>query len=131
MAANWPTPDSAQPRHAAAIVTRRRLDSIGFKVILKAMDWSTMLAVRAWLPGGYQFSRTARRLLHRKTQTSSQVRSGVKERRERSPDQAIFLGLLLHNVGYVGAALNGAVARKTSFWSHAFVDLPEHSLLSG
>ena len=33
--------------NAAAIVTRRRLDSIGFKVILKAMDWSTMLAVRA------------------------------------------------------------------------------------
>src|SRR5437660_5039154 len=33
--------------NAAAIVTRQRLESIGFKVILKAMDWSTNLAVRA------------------------------------------------------------------------------------
>jgi peptide/nickel transport system substrate-binding protein len=32
---------------AAAIVTRQRLESIGFKVILKAMDWSTNLVVRA------------------------------------------------------------------------------------
>jgi peptide/nickel transport system substrate-binding protein len=33
--------------NAAAIVTRKRLESIGFKVILKAMDWSTSLVVRA------------------------------------------------------------------------------------
>jgi peptide/nickel transport system substrate-binding protein len=33
--------------NAAAVVTRRRLESIGFKVILKAMDWSTNLIVRA------------------------------------------------------------------------------------
>ena len=33
--------------NAAAIVTRRRLESIGFKVILKPMDWSTNLVVRA------------------------------------------------------------------------------------
>jgi peptide/nickel transport system substrate-binding protein len=33
--------------NAAAIVTRQRLESIGFKVILKAMDWSTNLVVRA------------------------------------------------------------------------------------
>ena len=33
--------------NAAAIVTRRRLESIGFKVILKVMDWSTNVAVRA------------------------------------------------------------------------------------
>jgi len=33
--------------NAAAIVTRRRLESIGFKVILKVMDWSTKVAVRA------------------------------------------------------------------------------------
>ena len=32
---------------AAAFVTRQRLESIGFKIILKAMDWSTYLAVRA------------------------------------------------------------------------------------
>jgi peptide/nickel transport system substrate-binding protein len=32
--------------NAAAIVTRQRLESIGFKVILKAMDWSTQLAAR-------------------------------------------------------------------------------------
>jgi hypothetical protein len=32
---------------AAAIVTRQRLESIGFKVILKGMDWSTMQVVRA------------------------------------------------------------------------------------
>jgi peptide/nickel transport system substrate-binding protein len=31
----------------AAIVTQRRLESIGFKVILKPMDWSTNLVVRA------------------------------------------------------------------------------------
>jgi peptide/nickel transport system substrate-binding protein len=31
----------------AALVTRRRLESIGFNVDLKAMDWSTNLAVRA------------------------------------------------------------------------------------
>src|SRR5207245_103884 len=34
--------------NAAAIVTRNRLESIGFNVILKAMDWSTNLAIRAW-----------------------------------------------------------------------------------
>ena len=33
--------------NAAAIVTRQRLESIGFRVILKAMDWSTNLIVRA------------------------------------------------------------------------------------
>ncbi len=33
--------------NAAVIVTRQRLESIGFKVILKAMDWSANLAVRA------------------------------------------------------------------------------------
>ena len=33
--------------NAAAIVTRQRLESIGFKVILKAMDWSTLLVTRA------------------------------------------------------------------------------------
>jgi peptide/nickel transport system substrate-binding protein len=33
--------------NAAAIVTRQRLESIGFKVIVKAMDWSTSLVVRA------------------------------------------------------------------------------------
>jgi len=33
--------------NAAAIVTRQRLESIGFNVILKPMDWSTNLAVRA------------------------------------------------------------------------------------
>jgi len=33
--------------NAAAVVTRHRLESIGFKVILKAMDWSTNLVVRA------------------------------------------------------------------------------------
>jgi peptide/nickel transport system substrate-binding protein len=33
--------------NAAAIVTRRRLEAIGFKVILKPMDWSTYLVVRA------------------------------------------------------------------------------------
>jgi peptide/nickel transport system substrate-binding protein len=33
--------------NAAAIVTRRRLESIGFKVILKPMDWSTYLVERA------------------------------------------------------------------------------------
>ncbi|HEY7246575.1 MAG TPA: ABC transporter substrate-binding protein [Xanthobacteraceae bacterium] len=33
--------------NAAAIVTRQRLESIGFKVILRAMDWSTFLVVRA------------------------------------------------------------------------------------
>jgi peptide/nickel transport system substrate-binding protein len=33
--------------NAAAVVTRRRLESIGFKVILKAVDWSTNLVVRA------------------------------------------------------------------------------------
>jgi peptide/nickel transport system substrate-binding protein len=33
--------------NAAAFVTRHRLESIGFKVILKAMDWSTSLVVRA------------------------------------------------------------------------------------
>jgi peptide/nickel transport system substrate-binding protein len=31
----------------AAIVTQRRLESIGFKVILKATDWSTNLVIRA------------------------------------------------------------------------------------
>jgi hypothetical protein len=29
--------------NAAAIVTRQRPESIGFKVVLKGMDWSTML----------------------------------------------------------------------------------------
>ena len=33
--------------NAAALVTRQRLESIGFKVDLKAMDWSTNVAVRA------------------------------------------------------------------------------------
>jgi len=33
--------------NGAAIVTRSRLESIGFNVILKAMDWSTSVAVRA------------------------------------------------------------------------------------
>ena len=33
--------------NAAAVVTRQGLESIGFKVILKAMDWSTNLVVRA------------------------------------------------------------------------------------
>ena len=33
--------------NAAAIVTRQRLESIGFKVILKDMDWSTNLIARA------------------------------------------------------------------------------------
>jgi peptide/nickel transport system substrate-binding protein len=33
--------------NAAAIVTRQRLESIGFKVILRVMDWSTNLVVRA------------------------------------------------------------------------------------
>jgi peptide/nickel transport system substrate-binding protein len=33
--------------NAAAVVTRQRLESIGFKVILKAMDWSTYLVARA------------------------------------------------------------------------------------
>src|SRR5207244_7600921 len=33
--------------NAAAIVTRQRLESIGFKVILKPMDWSTNLVMRA------------------------------------------------------------------------------------
>jgi peptide/nickel transport system substrate-binding protein len=33
--------------NAAAIVTRQRLESIGFKVILKGMDWATNLIVRA------------------------------------------------------------------------------------
>jgi peptide/nickel transport system substrate-binding protein len=33
--------------NAAAIVTRQRLESIGFKVVLKTTDWSTNLTVRA------------------------------------------------------------------------------------
>jgi peptide/nickel transport system substrate-binding protein len=33
--------------NAAAVVTRQRLESIGFKVILKGLLWSTYLAVRA------------------------------------------------------------------------------------
>ena len=33
--------------NAAAVVTRQRLESIGFKVILKVMDWSTFLVARA------------------------------------------------------------------------------------
>jgi len=33
--------------NAAAVVTRQRLEAAGFKVILKAMDWSTNLIVRA------------------------------------------------------------------------------------
>jgi hypothetical protein len=32
---------------AAAIVTRTRLESIGFNAVLKPMDWSTHLVVRA------------------------------------------------------------------------------------
>jgi peptide/nickel transport system substrate-binding protein len=36
-----------QHMHAAAIVTRKRLESIGFRVILKNMDWSTSLIARA------------------------------------------------------------------------------------
>jgi peptide/nickel transport system substrate-binding protein len=32
--------------NAAAVVTRRRLESIGFEVVLKDMDWSTMLVAR-------------------------------------------------------------------------------------
>jgi peptide/nickel transport system substrate-binding protein len=36
-----------QHMNAAAIVTRQRLESIGFNVILKGMDWSTNLIVRA------------------------------------------------------------------------------------
>jgi peptide/nickel transport system substrate-binding protein len=32
--------------NAAAIVTQRRLESIGFNVVLKAMDWSTSLVAR-------------------------------------------------------------------------------------
>jgi len=32
---------------AAAVVTRQRLESIGFNVILKGMDWSTMSVARA------------------------------------------------------------------------------------
>jgi len=33
--------------NAAAILTRQRLESIGFKVILKGMDWATNLIARA------------------------------------------------------------------------------------
>ena len=33
--------------NAAAVVSRQRLESIGFKVILKIMDWSTYLVARA------------------------------------------------------------------------------------
>jgi peptide/nickel transport system substrate-binding protein len=33
--------------NSAAVVTRQRLEAAGFKVILKAMDWSTNLIVRA------------------------------------------------------------------------------------
>jgi peptide/nickel transport system substrate-binding protein len=33
--------------NAAAVVTRQRMESVGFRVILKAMDWSTNLIVRA------------------------------------------------------------------------------------
>lgn len=33
--------------NAAAVVTRQRLESVGFRVILKAMDWSTNLIVGA------------------------------------------------------------------------------------
>jgi len=33
--------------NAVAIVTRRRLESIGFKIVLKPMDWSTSLVERA------------------------------------------------------------------------------------
>jgi peptide/nickel transport system substrate-binding protein len=36
-----------QHMNAAAVVTRRRLEAIGFKAILKAMDWSTFLVARA------------------------------------------------------------------------------------
>ena len=37
-----------QHMNAAAIVTRRRLEAIGFKAILKAMDWSTFLQPRTF-----------------------------------------------------------------------------------
>jgi peptide/nickel transport system substrate-binding protein len=40
-------PIDRQHMNAAAIVTRQRLETIGFKVILKPMDWSTNLIVRA------------------------------------------------------------------------------------
>jgi len=33
--------------NAAAVVTRNRLESIGFKAIFKQVDWSTSLIVRA------------------------------------------------------------------------------------
>jgi peptide/nickel transport system substrate-binding protein len=33
--------------NAAAVVTRQRLEKVGFRVILKATDWSTFLVVRA------------------------------------------------------------------------------------
>jgi peptide/nickel transport system substrate-binding protein len=33
--------------NAAAVVTRNRLESIGFKAILKQVDWATSLIVRA------------------------------------------------------------------------------------
>jgi peptide/nickel transport system substrate-binding protein len=33
--------------NAAAVVTRQRLEQVGFKVQLKAMDWSTNVVVRA------------------------------------------------------------------------------------
>ena len=35
------------PMNAAALVTRQRLESIGFNVILKATDWSTNLSLRS------------------------------------------------------------------------------------
>ena len=39
-------PNDRPNMNAAAVVTRQRLESIGFRVILKAMDWSTFLVAR-------------------------------------------------------------------------------------
>ena len=33
--------------NAAAVVTRQRLEKVGFKVVIEAMDWSTHVVVRA------------------------------------------------------------------------------------
>jgi hypothetical protein len=41
----------AQFEYAAAIVTRQRLESIGFKVVLKGMSWSTYLSARSHKEG--------------------------------------------------------------------------------
>src|ERR1700751_138165 len=42
-----PQPTDRPVMNAAAIVPQRRLESIGFNVVLKGMDWSTNLVVRA------------------------------------------------------------------------------------